>query len=117
MLTSFGDASAYQKVVSTKNSTYEDIHDRVREAIGKVYVSLGSQPRPMIVLAHSLGGHIMSNYIWDMKKVEDPSLNEFERMERLAGIVTFGCNIPFFTFAYKEVVPIEFPHGNLPDKP
>ena len=35
-------------------------------------------------------------------------------MEKLAGIVTFGCNIPLFTFAYEDVVPIEFPPSTLP---
>ena len=115
MLTSFGDASAYQKVDSNANTVYEDIHGRVAAAIQDLYVSdLGSQPKPMIILAHSLGGHIMSNYIWDMQHTTGSPLSAFEQMKHLVGIVTYGCNIPMFTFAYQKIVPIAFPPPSLP---
>ena len=114
MLSAFGDASAYQRVNSGSNSTYKKIHRRVARDIKSLYVTgLQSEPKPLIVLAHSLGGHIMSNYIWDMQQSGDPGLSAFERMEKLSGIVTFGCNIPFFTFAYDAVKPIEFPPVTL----
>jgi hypothetical protein len=35
-------------------------------------------------------------------------------MEWLAGLITFGANIPLFTFAYDPVVPIRFPGNALP---
>jgi hypothetical protein len=115
MITAFGDASAYQKVDSTHNSTYAQIHQRLDQAIERLYVSgLNSRPRPMLVLAHSLGGHIISNYTWDMQKGSHTAPSPFQRMEKLAGIVTFGCNIPFFTFAYQDVKPIRFPPAQLP---
>jgi hypothetical protein len=115
MVTAFGDASGYQKVDSEWNTTYEEIHERVRVQVEAMYTDdLGSKPKPLIVLAHSLGGHIMSNYIWDMQKSKDPRLSPFERMDYLSGIITFGCNIPFYTFAYKKVVPIKFPPPRLP---
>ena len=117
VLSAFGDASGYQKVDSSHNTTYERIHERIGESIKDIYQSeLGSSPKPMIVLAHSLGGHIMSNYIWDMQHSTDPSLSDFERMNYLSGIITFGCNIPLFTFAFDEVVPIDFPPTALPDE-
>jgi hypothetical protein len=115
MLSAFGDASAYQKVESKENSTYKKIHKRVRRDIKSLYVTgLQSKPKPLIILAHSLGGHIMSNYIWDMQHSKGAGRSPFERMEKLSGIVTFGCNIPFFTFAYEKVKPIEFPPKKLP---
>ena len=64
-------------------------------------------------MAHSLGGHIMSNYIWDMQKSTVTTLSSFEKMDLLAGMVTFGCNIPLFTFAYDNVIPIKFPGDAL----
>ena len=116
MLTSFGDAGAYQKVESSENSTYEKIHERVELVIKSLYESkLGSASKPMIIIAHSLGGHIMSNYIWDKQHSNNPQENTFESMKDLVGIVTFGCNIPLFTFAYNKVEPIEFPPHSLPD--
>ena len=41
------------------------------------------------------------------------NLSPFKRMERLAGMITFGCNIPLFTFAHHTVVPITFPAAQL----
>ena len=117
LLTAFGDASAYQKVESEANNTYEQIHQKVQEEVSSIYKhQLDSKPKPMIILAHSLGGHIISNFIWDHQNANnnDPGLSPFERMEKVAGIVTFGCNIPLFTFAYENVQPIKFPPPKLP---
>ena len=115
MLSAFGDASAYQKVESKENTTYKKIHKRVERDIKSLYVKeLKSKPKPLVILAHSLGGHIMSNYIWDMQHSNDAGMSPFERMEKLSGIITFGCNIPFFTFAYEKVEPIQFPPKKLP---
>ncbi len=115
VIASFGDAAAYQQVPSESNNTYEDIHARIRQGIKELYqVDLESRPRPMIVLAHSLGGHMLSNYVWDQQKRPDRISSSFERMNWLSGIVTFGCNIPLYTFAYRRVVPIRFPPSRLP---
>ena len=120
MATAFGDAAAYQ--FTGTGGTYEHIHDRIRARIKKLYVEkLGSTDVPLIVLAHSLGGHMMSNYIWDMQpnlKGEvrakwSESLSPFERAETLAGFITFGCNIPLFSFAYDQPTPISFPGSAL----
>src|SRR5210317_1213992 len=86
MLSAFGDASAYQKVESKENTTYKKIHKRVGRDIKSLYVTgLQSRPKPLIILAHSLGGHIMSNYIWDMQHSGDTEVSPFERMEKLSG--------------------------------
>ena len=115
VISSLGDVSAYQVVKSTHNTTYELIHDRVRERISELDGELdSSDTTPLIVMAHSLGGHIMSNYIWDIQKKPKPGMRPFERMETLAGMVTFGCNIPLFTMAYTNVTPIKFPARQFP---
>lgn len=114
VVTAFGDAVAYQQVTSPHNTTYGDVHGRVREAIHELYVGgLGSRPKPLIILAHSMGGHILSNYIWDAQKARDTAVSPFERMDWLSGLVTFGCNLPLFTFAYSQVDPIQFPPQRL----
>lgn len=112
-----GDASAYRRVDDDPQSTYGRIHTVVRDAIKDLFEDedkLDSTPKPLVILAHSLGGHIMSNYIWDIQKnraIVPPGNNNFERMRTIKGIVTFGCNIPLFTFALKRVVPIRLPAG------
>ena len=114
-----GDAAAYQFVQGRPSGTYRTIHARVRDRIHQLYVGdLGSQPVPLVVLAHSLGSHILSSYIWDSQQGydsgADPASSEFERMEWLACMVTFGSTIPLFTFAHDEVVPITLPGSRLP---
>jgi hypothetical protein len=71
---------------------------------------------PLIVLAHSLGGHIMSNYIWDMQHGHASADTPFQRLETMAGMITFGCNIPIFTFAYPrdKVEAIDRPGARIP---
>lgn len=113
-----GDAAGYQ-FVGGPSSTYVEIHDRIRGLIHDLFVNdLGSSEVPLIVLAHSLGSHIMSSYVWDTQKGKatgaDPTSSAFERLEWLAGLVTFGSNIPLFTFAHDPVTAIAFPGAGLP---
>jgi hypothetical protein len=118
MVSSFGDASAYRKTKDKKNTTYGKIHQRVTKCIADLDDPADPQ-KPLIILAHSLGGHIMSNYIWDKQKKTASGAtgsSSFQRMETVAGFITFGCNIPFFVFAYakKDIKPIRFPGEALP---
>jgi hypothetical protein len=120
VVTAFGDAVAYQQVDVATNTAYKKIHERVREATTDLYVNqLNSESKPLVVMAHSLGCHIMSNYIWDMQHASEGDvvgLSSLEKMRTLAGMITFGCNIPLFTFAYAKVEPIEFPARQLSDE-
>lgn len=108
----FGDASAYRKTADRKDSAYEDIHKKV-DAIIEELDDPDQPKKPLIVMAHSLGGHIMSSYIYDMQKRRNrPSgPSKFQQMKTVAGFITFGCNIPLFTFAFDkdDIKPIKFP--------
>jgi len=112
----FGDASAYRKTDDRRDTAYEQIHAKVDAIIEELEDA--DQPRkPLFVMAHSLGGHIMSNYIYDMQKRQSPprTISDFRQMRTLAGVITFGCNIPLFTFAYEkdDIKPIKFPGSKL----
>ena len=111
VVTALGDAVAYQWVNSDPSNPYQRIHAIVREELRDLHASaLGGIAVPLVVMAHSLGGHIMSNYTWDAQKT--PS-DAYEDMGWLAGMITFGCNIPLFTFAHETVEPIAFPGHKL----
>ncbi len=112
VVSALGDASAYRRVGEDPESTYGRVHTIVRDEIAALRDDLGSDDKPLVILAHSLGGHIVSNYIWDIQKknaIVEPGDNAFERIRTLAGLITFGCNIPLFTFALKKIVPISLP--------
>ncbi len=121
------DAVAYQRVPTSdgRQNTYEEIHAVVGRSLHRLRDQLrrGAPPdareAPLVVVAHSLGSHIASNYLWDLQHPRPDNFtkpvadNPFERAETLAGMVTFGCNIPLFTLAHKELVPIDFPSPTL----
>jgi hypothetical protein len=118
VVTALGDAAAYQ-FVDAPSSTYEQIHDRVRGRIRQLAAELGGAQLPMVVLAHSLGSQIISSYIWDTQAGKEtgagPGSSDFERMDWLCGLVTFGSNLPLFTFAVEDPQAIRFPGEKLPD--
>ena len=111
VISAVGDAAAYRQVDSEDNSTYKHIHDIIDSKITNLYTDeLGGTPVPLVVLAHSLGSSIISNYIWDhQKSTTSSNLTPFQRMEWLAGIITFGSTIPLFALAHKNPKPIRFP--------
>ena len=114
VINAFSDATAYQLV--SGEGTYEKVHARVQLKVRGLYEVVGSRDVPLVVVAHSLGGHILSNYIWDQQNPKSGTVapTAFERFETHAGMVTFGCNIPLFAFAHDPVLPIEFPGAALP---
>jgi len=122
LLSALGDAVGYRQLPSggrhgsgEETHTYQRVHARVREAMAALYQeTLFHRAVPLVVLAHSFGGHILSNYIWDSQQRPDRRLSPFERMNWLTGFITFGCNIPLFTFACRQVQPIRFPPPRLP---
>jgi len=113
-----GDASAYRRTVSESDQTYERIHQRVADTLEELEADV-DEGAPLVVLAHSLGGHIVSNYIWDKNHLEldVEGLSGFQKMNTLGGLVTFGCPIPIFVFALDpdEVIPIDYPGTDLPE--
>jgi len=91
------------------------VHARIQEQLSGLYHGpLSERPLPLVLMAHSFGGHILSNYVWDSQQTPDSKLSAFERMHWLAGFITFGCNIPLFTFAVDKPVPIRVPATRLP---
>lgn len=109
------DALAYQRDPEEPQDMYRRIHARIHEHLAHLRSLLGDQDKPLVVIAHSLGSVIISNYTWDAQRRNQYSLgdNPFERMETLASLVTFGSNIPLFTLALSDPKPIEFPPAQL----
>ena len=115
----FGSSTAYHLSQDRSDNFYDKVHGTVLDSLKELRAKLGGEDKPVIVIAHSLGSVIMSNYIWDRQKGKDAArygATALERMETLAGLVTLGSNIPFFTLACNQVVSIEFPPPGLPEK-
>jgi hypothetical protein len=103
LLERLGDASNYQ--FSTKEtSTYQRVQQRIRAALTSLEVATGPDA-PLVILAHSLGGHMVSTYLWDRNSPRETAqdVTAFERGANLARLVTFGCNIPVFAFGHGDI--------------
>lgn len=91
---------------------------------------------PVVVLAHSLGGVVVTNYLWNLERDagevgtgppgargggargaarEAIGATRVERLETLAGLVTFGCNIPLFLPPAPPYECVRFPRPRLPE--
>ncbi len=115
LVKSIADAAAFQRREGVADNAYMLIHERVRQTMKDLERDV-EPGTPLVALAHSFGGHILSNYVWDMQRGKGQAETPFARMETLRRLVTFGCNIPLFTFAYEpeDVQPIDFPGGEPP---
>lgn len=110
-----GDASGYRKVSAAYDTTYQQVHQHVRSGIMALRAKVGPQT-PLVILAHSWAGTScpISSGTSRNSTARRVARSTLPRPETLAGLVTFGCNIPLFTFAYEKVCPIRFPGHCLP---
>lgn len=116
VLNALGDATAYRYIPGEYACTYYQIHDKVYKGLKRLKAGLASDNKPLIIIAHSLGAAIMSNYIWDRQNGKDGDRygsTPFEKMQTLSGLLTFGCNIPLFVLAYEKIECITFPPKEL----
>jgi hypothetical protein len=53
----------------------------------------------------------MSNYLWDRQHPREdvPPGQPLAPIPALAGLITFGCNIPLFALAFRDAKPIDLP--------
>jgi hypothetical protein len=119
---------------------YLAVHERVRDSLAKLEARLSpGAGRPLAVLAHSLGSVVVSNYVWNEQreageieprrlKASAPTAGaaaapavrravgrtEFERMETLTTLVTYGSTIPLFLPPSPPIECIGFPRATLP---
>lgn len=108
VLSGLGDATSYlggtfSPQNPAKATVYREVHDRLAQTLREIEASikkLGHDPLdvPLVVLAHSLGSTIVSNYIWDLNKSSAGSVagTEFMRMKTLAVLITYGSTLPLF---------------------
>ena len=110
LLYGFSDAAGYERKAEESDSSYEQVQQKIRGKLEELYHDVG--PVPIVLIAQSLGGHVISNYIWDAQKdggatrgiwqangsghSEDERLDAFLRLKSLAFFYTTGCNIPVF---------------------
>ena len=109
MLFGFSDAAGYERKAGSSGSSYEQVQMKIRDKLKELYEEVGS--KPIVVAAQSLGGQVISNYIWDAQQPNGATRGiwksspakssldqkgEFLRFRTLRLFCTTGCNIPIF---------------------
>lgn len=114
------------------------VHERFAASLAAVEARLRDPlGAPLVVLAHSLGGVVVTNYLWNLERAAGEvgtnaasALHEgarevarrptgetrTQRLETLAGLITFGCNIPLFLPPQPPYECVRFPRPGLPER-
>lgn len=102
-----GDALAYHREGQT-TSARATIHEVISRHVGQLDHRLDDPRAPVVVLAHSLGAYIMSDYVWD-RQHPGGAADSRRALNTLTGMITFGCCIPLFALALDTPAPIDLP--------
>ena len=116
-----GATLAYRK------SLYEIIQNRVKENLSQLCSHKRVDPdnTPLVVLAHSFGSVIMSDYIYDLQKKQAEAtdgkiagISNLEQFRTLAGFITFGSPMAMFSLQDNSdfAKPINVVGADLPEK-
>ncbi|MGH7655589.1 MAG: hypothetical protein ACREN6_13090 [Gemmatimonadaceae bacterium] len=111
------------------------VHQRFADSLARVEARLADPARaPVVVLAHSLGCVVVTNYLWNLERAAGevgtsavsalhPAAREVarkaigdtpvQRLETLTGLITFGCNIPLFLPPAPPYECVRFPRPRL----
>jgi hypothetical protein len=123
MVSFAADALAYQPAVDEKDK-YEEIHAVYARELCWLAVNAGPEA-PLVVIAHSLGTVITSNYFYDLGKFRrlvgkvvraemSPKRTALERGETLTCLYTLGSPIALWSLRYDDFGrPIEVPAAAL----
>lgn len=114
LLYGFSDAAGLERQASSPGSPYEQVQRIIRDVLKRAYQAVG--PKPVVLVAQSLGCQVISNYLWDAQKTgrasqgvwkspttrRNSDLDAFLRLKSLRYLYTTGSNIPIFLAGFPE---------------
>lgn len=107
VMEAFGDGVTFERDAKNENSVYRKIHFYLKQTIEQVNVlSQEFEDSKIVVVAGSLGAHVLSTYIWDADHsrgiFENIAANSNNNLRNLSLLATIGCNIPLFVSGLSE---------------
>ena len=103
VLEAFGDGVTFERDSSNPERTYHRIHTYLKKEIEEAN-SLLNEGDVLVILAASMGVHVLSTYIWDAdnKKgiFKDNPAKPNQNLKNLDYLATIGCNIPLFVSGF-----------------
>lgn len=125
MLFSFSDAATLEHQSGKPSSAYVKAQERIREVMLDILTTVPgvTSSTPVVLLPHSLGAQVLSNYIWDSSRDEGIWTHkpltlpqdeiDFLKFKTLHHIASAGCNIPLFVAGLANIQPISKPHPDF----
>ncbi|MGB2079921.1 MAG: hypothetical protein ACPHV3_09040, partial [Vibrio sp.] len=119
LLDGLSDAASLENSASRDPRQYIAVQMLIYQALEQAFIALGHQEKPVIIVAHSLGAQVVSNYLWDAQKNLqlfaqqmnlDSPLDRFTRLKSCARLITTGCNIPLFVGGLNELTCFKPPN-------
>lgn len=121
VLFGFGDAACLEHQAYLEKSVYIQVQGIIRDAIKRALAHMESTACPVIVVAQSLGCHVISNYIWDAQQEQgiwqhyphtgDKAEADFLKLKQTRYLFTTGCNIPLFVSGQRQIEAIARPNA------
>ena len=100
-INTLGDATAYN------NEMYDSVHTCIEDSMRGLRHKLHYNGlTPVIVVAHSLGCAMITDYIWDRQKNADEMMRD-RFMLPVKAIFTMGCNLPVFALGHDPIRTID----------
>jgi hypothetical protein len=122
MLFGFSDAASLEHKKELALSPYWQTQQLILQRLDELFDEAGPDA-PLAIVAHSLGGQVISNYIWDAQQPRayagiwssalddgvpaDAPRDRFRRTHSLQRLLTTGCNIPVFVAGHATIEPID----------
>ena len=122
LLYAFSDPATYAYRAGEPGSIYRQVNDEIKEKLQKLCAGPDADGR-VLVVAHSLGAHVLSNYIWDAQKpLRDGDADgqaalleseDYRCIQAIARVFTAAPNITFFVAGLPKVQPIAKPSADF----
>ncbi|WP_251359944.1 hypothetical protein [Kangiella sp. TOML190] len=83
---------------SDESGLYDAIHERIKSSMKKFasHRNVDQDDTPLVIMAHSFGSVIMSDYISHLQN-NDSGLSNFEGFKTLAGIISFASPLSIYS--------------------
>jgi len=128
LLYGLSDAASLESNKQNTHSPYVVSQEHIKTVLEDVFDAAGG-PVPVYIIAHSLGGQVISNYIWDACRstpakvgywvaqpsniVKNSDKDNFIRLRTLKALFTTGCNIPIFVSGHNNIQAFPPPNNEF----
>jgi len=120
VVNAFGDGVTFESGANRSDSVYRKVHEYLRRRIIEVNIKMSeNEGAKLVVVAASMGVHLLSTYIWDADNskgiFESNGATDNDNLRNLDYLFSLGCNIPLFISgkSVQDIVPIDKRNANF----